>query len=68
MPQNQFLWRAFHYLRGSRTQDGVIPFSEIKAYGDWVGLTDPVQKMCLLNAMIEMDNTERAANAPKADP
>ena len=68
MPQNEFLWRAFHLLRGSRTQDGAIPFSEIKAYGDWVGMTDPVQKMHLLHAIIAMDNTERAAHGPEADP
>ena len=59
VPENQFMWQAFHYLRGSRGMSGAIPFSEITGYCDWAGVTCPVQRGRVAAVVIALDNAER---------
>ena len=64
-PESWFYWQAFHHLRGSRAQGleaGAIPFSEIAAYSEWLGLTCPVEKFRLARLVIDLDNAERSMN------
>jgi len=60
--QNVFLWNAFQHLRGSRTANGTIPFSEIIAYCEHVGIDDPVHRNRLIAAITALDNV----NGPTA--
>lgn len=63
-PESWLYWQAYHYLRGSRQQGmgvGPIPFSEIAAYSDWLGLICPVERGRLLRMVTAMDNAEMAA-------
>lgn len=63
-PANMFYWRAYMHLRGSRQQGmgiGQIPFSEISAYSDWLGLTCPVDRGRLVRMIMAMDAAEMAA-------
>jgi hypothetical protein len=62
-PENVFFWQAYWHLRGSRGMSGAIPFSEIKAYCDWAGITCPVQRGRLAQVVIALDNAERSNDA-----
>lgn len=67
-PESWFFWQAYHHLRGARGLAGSIPFSEIAAYCEWVGLTCPVMRWRLARIVTALDNAEgehgrTAANA-----
>jgi hypothetical protein len=63
IPANMTAWTAFHMLRGSRQigYGGVspIPFSEIMAYCNHVGLDDPMERQQLAKFVMALDWTER---------
>ena len=50
-PESILAWQAFFMLRGARQAGmagiGPIPFSAIKDFSDWAGITCPVQKQRL---------------------
>lgn len=62
-PDNWFFWQAYNHLRGSRNMGGAIPFSEIRGYADWAGITCPIQRGRLVSVIIALDNSERS-NGP----
>lgn len=62
-PENLFFWTAFQQLRGSRGINGPIPFSEIAAYADFIGLECPVMRGRLARIVTALDIAERTDGA-----
>ena len=63
VPDNMTAWQAFQMLRGSRQIGfgGVspIPFSEIMAYCDHIGIEDANERQRLARFVMALDATER---------
>ena len=62
-PENLFFWAAFNQLRGSRGINGPIPFSEIAAYADYIGLECPVMRGRFAKIITALDIAERTHGA-----
>jgi hypothetical protein len=66
VPENQFVWTAYMDLRNSNVVPGFgrgpIPMSEIKAYSDYFGLSEVIDKHRFMSLIHSMDRAERELN------
>lgn len=66
-PGHWFYWQAYMHLRGARGMAGAIPFSEIAAYADWVGIECPVSRNRLARIVMALDTAEGRHGRTAAD-